>query len=255
MSDPMHDPSRGEAERPGRRRPSYGLPGPAQQSDPGQHSVSAQHPGSTQQPSPHDSAESRIPASLGSAPTAPSRVPGVRPRRRRGLVSLIVGLVLLLVVAPAVTFGGIIWAMASLVGHVDQGPIALDGPTSQVEVSANEMLIVYVPEEDAARATCTATGSPEGSVTAVASSGEVQFADGTRYQQKLGVVATQDSTVTVTCEGTDAPVRLGPLSLVSVAVPLLAGPLIGVVVGLVGLVLAIVGLVRLLRSRPQAAQR
>ncbi len=140
--------------------------------------------------------------------------------------------------------------MSSLVGGVTSGPTPMDGGTATIEVAANEMLIVYVPAADADAAQCTAEGSAPGAVSTVPSSGSVTFADGQEYVQVLGVASLDDTTVTLTCTETEAPGYLGPYSLLGVAAPLLIGPIIGVVAGLIGLVLTIVGIVRLARSRP-----
>lgn len=193
----------------------------------------------------HDSYTPRtgpLPATGGPA-TAPA------PRRRRGLLPLIIGLVLLLVIGPAATIGGIIWSLGSLAADASTGPVALEGATSEVEVSANEMLIVYVPQEDAAEAQCTAEGTDPGAVSTVPSSTSTTFGDGSQYVQVLGVAALDDTTVTISCTGTESPAFLGPYSLLKMAGPLLIGPLIGLIAGLSGLVLTIIGIVLLVRSR------
>lgn len=226
----------GESPTP-RRRPSYGLPGPT--------------------PPPADAAgtPSYAPQSHeASAPppqTGPLPYPGPQqpaPRRRRGLWPLIVGLVLLLVIGPAATLGGILWGVSSIVGDVSS-PTVLEGGTGEVEVSANQMLILYVPQEDADAAQCTAEGTSPGAVQTAPSSSSVTFPDGSTYEQQSGVVALEDTTVTISCTGTDAPAYLGPYDVLGIAGPIIIGPIIGLVVGLIGLVLTIVGIVLLVRSR------
>ncbi|HJG90175.1 MAG TPA: hypothetical protein K8V81_00480 [Brachybacterium massiliense] len=171
------------------------------------------------------------------------------PRRRRGLWPLIIGLVLLVGVAPVVTIGGFIWSISSLAGDATTGPVPMEGATAQIEVPANEMLIVYVPKADEATAECTAEGADPGAVTTVPSSSDTTFGNGEEYVQVLGIAAVQDTTVTVTCTGTDAPAHLGPYSMVSMAGPLLIGLVVGVLAGLIGLVLTVIGIVKLVRSR------
>ena len=141
---------------------------------------------------------------------------------------------LLVVVAPVVTIGGIIWSISSLAVDASTGPVAMEGATAQVEVPADAMLIVYVPKADEATAECTAEGADPGAVTTVPSSTDTTFGDGSEYVQVLGVAAVQDTTVTVTCTGTDAPAHLGPYSVFSMAGPLLIGLVIGVLAGLIG---------------------
>lgn len=189
-----------------------------------------------------------LPASVRSGTVTPGG-PSSAPRKRRGLWPLIIGLVLLLVVGPAATIGGIVWSVGSLAADASSGPVPMQGATAEIEVPANEMLIVYVPQADAATAECTAEGSTPGAVTTVPSSTETTFGDGTQYVQVLGVAALEDTTVTVSCTGTEAPAHLGPYSMLSMAAPLLIGPIIGVIAGLIGLVLTIVGIVLLVKSR------
>lgn len=238
-----------DAESP-RSRPSYGLPGPTPGPDGAESRPhGAPEPSSATQPTlaqePAGIARQAAPTPQGwSAPPAP-------PRRRRGLWPLITGLVLMFVVAPVLTIGGIVWGVGSMVGDVGTGPTTLDGGTGTVELPASQMLIIYVPAEDAA-ATCTAEapstsgGSP---LTVVPSSGRTQFGDGRSYVQKLGVVAMEDTTVTVSCQGSEAPAYLGPYSIWGIALPLIIGPVLGAFAGLIGLVLVIIGIVKLVRSR------
>ena len=231
----------------GRPRPSYGLPGPTPSAPgsepaPQQGSFGPAAPGATD---PYAPQTGPLPAT--GAPGGHGHAGA--PRRRRGLLPLIIGLVLLVVVAPAAVIIGIVWSFSSLVGDAGSGPQALGGASSQIEMSANEMLLLYIPSEDAAAAECTATGSSAGHVSTVPSSGSVTFSDGSEYVQTMGVATLEDTTVTIDCTGTEDPAYLGPYSLFGMAAPLLIGPAIGVIAGLVGLVLTVVGIVLLLRSR------
>ncbi|MGO3290048.1 MULTISPECIES: hypothetical protein [unclassified Brachybacterium] len=273
--------SDGESTTPApRQRPSYGLPGPTPTSAPradaapqfgpqndgeqnygtqgygsqgyGSQNYGSQNSGTQGYGSfgtdPYAPQTGPLPASVRSGPGAPGGS-GAAPRRRRGLWPLIIGLVLLVVIGPAATIGGIVWSVGSLVGDATEGPVPMQGATADIEVPANEMLIVYVPLADAAAAECTAEGSTPGAVTTVPSSTETTFGDGSQYVQVLGVAALEDTTVTVSCTGTDAPAYLGPYSVFSMAAPLLIGPIIGVIAGLIGLVLTIIGIVLLVKSR------
>lgn len=182
-------------------------------------------------------------------PLPSSGAPTPRPRRRRGLWPLVSGLVLLLVIAPLALIVGIVWTVSSLSADITAGPQAMEGGTAQVEVEGNQMLIVYVPQEDLAEATCTVEGSSGGAITTVPSSTEVTFPDGSQYVQVLGAVAIEDTTATLSCTGTDAPVYMGPFDALGMIAPALIGAIVSVVAGLIGLVLTIVGIVLLLRSR------
>jgi hypothetical protein len=262
-----------------RKRPSFGLPGPTQpapgtdpQSGPPQHGApqgrygAPQHDSSQNGPSqfgssqfgssqgsPHEphGAFGEMPATGPLPPSVSSSLPspgGSRPKRRRGVLPLVIGLVLLVVIAPVATVVGIIWSVSSLVGDASSGPTPMEA-SSTLELSAQEMVIVYVPAEDAATAECTAEGTSAGDLTTVPSSTSTTFGDGSEYVQVLGVASLQDTTATISCTGTDAPAHLGPYSLFGMMAPLVIGPIIGVVSGLVGLVLTIVGIVLLVRSR------
>lgn len=261
--------SDGESPTPSpRKRPTYGLPGPsgpsadtgfAEQPEPGSQwghdrpepsgpfsgqsfgdsAWQESSPGSPAGPAPWPQAQAGY---NGPAPAAPSR-------RRRGLLPLIIGIVLLVVVAPVAFIGGIVWSMSSVMEDAVSGPTVLESGSGEVEVAANEMLLLYVPAEDAEAAECSAEAVGGGSVSTVPTTGTTQLGDGTEYEQTLGVAALDDTTVAITCTGTEAPAYLGPYSLLGVAAPLLIGPIVGVVAGLIGLVLIIIGIVLLVRSR------
>lgn len=246
--------------------PSYGSYGGPAQGDAAQHGAAAQsgpaahHGGSPQAPAFHNAFGSPAPGSpsgpfadgpaTGPLPQQPPRQPtGSAPSRRRGLWPLLIGLALLVIIAPAATIGGLVWSFSSLVGDASTGPTVIEGGTGEFEVGKNQMLILYVPAEDAAGAQCTAEGTSSGAVSQFPTSGSVTFGDGSSYEQVLGVAATEDTTVTISCTGTEAPAYLGPYSLLGIAAPMLIGPITGIVAGLIGLILTIIGIVRLVRSR------
>lgn len=223
------------ASRPRRARPTYGLPGPvdSDSAPSGDGATSGAHTMPTD----------TMPTGGTLAGGPGSGEPPTRPRRR-GRVPLALGLVLLVVIAPVFFIGGIAWAMSSVVGDAGRGPTEFTAAEQQITLDANHMVFVYVPAE-ATDATCTASGG----VTTIASDAEVTFGNGSTYRQALGVAATSDTTATITCTGTDAPAYLGPYSMFGIALPLLLGPVIGVLAGLVGLVLTIVGTVLMVRRR------
>lgn len=259
--------SDGESPTPAPRpRPSYGLPGPvpSAQDAPGPWTGAGQtgaapqgyqghqgyqgqqgHEGPQAQQGPHGpwSPTLGVPA----APPAPPA--GTAPQKRRGLVMLVVGLVLLLLVGPAATVIGLVTSLGSLAGDASQGPTVMTGSSVELELPAREMVILYVPAEDAGTAQCTAESSVPGALTTVPSSTPTTFGDGSEYVQVLGVASLEDATVTLSCTGTDAPAHLGPYSMLGMMGPLVIGPLVGLVAGLTGLVLTIIGIVRLTRSR------
>lgn len=175
--------------------------------------------------------------------------PAAAGRRRRGIVPLVLGLVMLLVLAPAALVIGLVLSVDHLVGDAVAGPTPMPGGTATVEVPGSSMVIVYVAEADAATAECTATGEG-GTVTVVPQSSTVQFGDGSTYHQVLGAVAQGDTTMTLSCTGVTAdPGYLGPYSMYRTAGPMFIGLGGGVLLGLIGLVLLIIGIVALVRSR------
>ncbi|MBB5832339.1 hypothetical protein [Brachybacterium aquaticum] len=252
-------------------RPTYGQPSPAygEPQGYGGQSYGTQGYGSPNQgygspnygtqgygSQPHDAqpfGSHPAPAGAGYPQTGPLPASGpgsTGTRRRRGVLPLVIGLVLLLIVAPAATIIGIVWSVSSLVGDATSGPTPMDGTSVTMELPANEMVIVYVPEADTGSAQCTAEGADPGAITTVPSTPTTTtFGNGEEYTQLLGVASLQDTQVTISCTGTDAPAYLGPYSLLGMMAPLVIGPIIGLVAGLTGLVLTIVGIVLLVRSR------
>lgn len=267
-----------------RPRPSYGLPGPTEapdaggtRGDAGSPDRSAPEPtgpssgfsssgsgssgssssgfGSSGHPAPGDSAS----GPFGSAPSEPRNTFPVpdggpapqKPRRRRGIIRIILGLVLLLVVGPAALVIGLFASAGNLVDAAASGPTAMAGSETSLEVPANSLVIVYIPEADAQTAQCTATSQDPGAVSTVPAQGQpITFGDGSTYRQDIGVVASADTTVTIRCTGTTADAGyIGPYSVFGLALPAVIGVGAGIVLGLVGLVLLIVGIVVAVRHR------
>lgn len=171
-----------------------------------------------------------------------------RRRKRRGTVPLVLGLVMLLLLAPATLIIGIAVAINGIASEAAAAPTPMSGSQASVEMQANQMLVVYVPEADADTAECTAEATEPDSITTVSSGGSVQF-DGENYQQHLAVGSLADTTVDISCTGTTADaVYVGPYSLFGVAVPLLIGIIGGVVLGLIGLLLLVIGIVMKVRT-------
>lgn len=218
----MPDDDRSPASRP---RPQYGLPGPA---------------GSAPGPTGSSPVGVAGPAQTGAAPSAPRG-------RRRGLVPLLLGLLSLLLGGVALVTGFVI-GLGSMAGTISSGLQAFDGTSTTVTAQADEVYVVYVPA-DHADMSCTATGADPGAVQTVPTSGRANIGPGGQaYEQRMGVVATSATRVTVTCDGPGAGV-IGPVGMWRVATPILVGLGIGALLGILGLVLAIVGIVRLARGR------
>ena len=115
-----------------RRRPSYGLPGPtspAPDAGRGEWGAEPWGTGAGQAPPPQ------------TGPLPPGGHPGPPPRRRRGLWPLIIGLVLLLLIGPAATIGGIVWSVSSLAGDAASGPTVLEGGSVLVPVRQGRVVL------------------------------------------------------------------------------------------------------------------
>ncbi|MCS6711459.1 hypothetical protein JSY14_05255 [Brachybacterium sp. EF45031] len=177
------------------------------------------------------------------------------PRRRKGLIPLILGLLSMLVGAPAAVLIGIAVAVGSMVGHVTEQPPTVPPTGLTVEAEAQQMFLVMVPSEQSADTTCTATSPEQAALTTVpAGNDPVVLADGRSYTPVVGVGTLEATPVTVQCEGPGAAgaVVMGPLGIMEMGLPLLIGLGVSLLLGLLGLGLTILGIVRLLRSRPGA---
>lgn len=168
--------------------------------------------------------------------------------RRRGLVPLIVGLVLLLVIGPGVAVGSVLLSMRDIISAAANGPAEISADGTVVDLKANEMVLLYVPQADETTAQCTAEPA-DAEITVAHSTGAVELPQGT-YVQKRGIVAMQDTQITLSCTGLsqDPALYLGPMSLVSIGMTMLVGILVALALGFVGLVLTVVGIVGLVRS-------
>lgn len=265
-------------ERPAARpRPSFGLPGPTPSGSDGswgQTGASGQ-PGAAGQPGASDSSGptgyvlppkgQRGPTA---APTGPAFGPAghagqagpggpmgpagaAAPARRRGKLPLILGIVLI-VVALAVAIIGPVISVRNVVSAIDADGNAISDGKADVQLDEFDMILIYVPSEDAGSAECTSSSPGESSVQTDSGGGQsVTFPNGTSYEQRSGVLATSDTTVTVECTGTSSAdaMYVGPINVWGFVVPFFGGIVAGLFVGLIGLVLTIVGIVLLVRTR------
>src|SRR5699024_12164300 len=90
--------------------------------------------------------------SFGSSAGSPAGpVPSAQaPRRKqRGLLPLIIGIVLLVVVAPVAFIGGVLRSISSVVEDAVAGPTVLEGGRREGEVAANELRLLCGPAADA----------------------------------------------------------------------------------------------------------
>lgn len=173
-------------------------------------------------------------------------------QKRRGLLPLILGIVLMIIIAPVVGVVGIVWGGSSIASSAGSGPVQMENGTVEMELESWDMVQIYVPEADA-DAECSIQAENPNAIQAVDGTGqELPAPDGTTYTDSVSAVATEDTTVTVTCEGTDAPAYIGPMSMTSMILPMLIGVGIALVAGLVGLILTIVGIVLLVKTRRKA---
>jgi hypothetical protein len=144
--------------------------------------------------------------------------------------------------------GGILIGSAQIGEQAVSGPATL-GTEDTMDLESWEMVTVYIPQTDVdAGAGCTAEADDPSQIQQVPSSSQVQFPDG-MYVQTLGIMATGDTAVTITCEGTDAAAFLGPFSVAKMMGFMIGGPILGLLTGTIGLVLLVIGIVLLVRSR------
>lgn len=254
-----------------RQRPSYGLPGPSPtpgadqtpgSGGDGSSGSDGHGPGSEQGgavPSStgagagtgYRSAASYPAFSAGGDPAAPGGPLGASapPRRRRGLRMLIVG-ICLLILGPVLIVVGLILGVRGPMQATSAGLTEMTDATATIQAESWEMVIVLVPAADAASARCTAAGGAPGDIQSVGAEGGTQVSqDGTTYVQSVAVMASTDTSVTITCSGTSQAVYMGPINALSVLLPIGIGLLLGIPLLLVGGILTIIAIVRMVRSR------
>ncbi|UEJ84224.1 hypothetical protein Bra3105_07945 [Brachybacterium halotolerans subsp. kimchii] len=182
-------------------------------------------------------------------PTGPAGA--AAPTRRRGMLPLILGIVLI-VVALALAIIGPIISVRNVVSAIDADGNAISDGKAEVPLDEFDMILVYVPSEDSGTAECTSSSPGDSSVQTDTGGGQsVTFPNGTSYEQRSGILATSDTTVTVSCTGTSSAdaMYVGPINVWGFVVPFFGGIVLGLFIGLIGLVLTIVGIVLMVRSR------
>lgn len=182
-------------------------------------------------------------------PTGPAGA--AAPTRRRGKLPLILGIVLI-VVALALAIIGPIISVRNVVSAIDADGNAITDGKAEVPLDEFDMILVYVPSDDSGTAECTSSSPGDSSVQTDTGGGQsVTFPNGTSYEQRSGILATSDTTVTVSCTGTSSAdaMYVGPINVWGFVVPFFGGIVLGLFLGLIGLVLTIVGIVLMVRSR------
>ena len=181
--------------------------------------------------------------------------------KRRGVWPLVIGLVLMVIVAPVVFFGGVTYAAKHVVDVARDAELVQSGGT--VTLDANEKALVMVDvgaapnselsvnsDTSVATQTCEVAG-PDGVATVDTGFGLSANLNGRSYESAGVYTATSAGAYTVTCagpakvlSGADATGLIG-----GTLMPAVVGFLLATLAGLVGLGLAILGIVRLVRSR------
>ncbi len=188
------------------------------------------------------------PAASG-GPTGPAGA--AAPTRRRGKLPLILGIVLI-VIALALAIIGPIISVRNVVSAIDADGNAITDGKAEVPLDEFDMILVYVPSDDSGTAECTSSSPGDSSVQTDTGGGQsVTFPNGTSYEQRSGILATSDTTVTVSCTGTSSAdaMYVGPINVWGFVVPFFGGIVLGLFIGLIGLVLTIVGIVLMVRTR------
>ena len=181
--------------------------------------------------------------------------------KRRGVWPLVIGLVLMVIVAPVVFFGGVTYAAKHVVNVARDAELVQSGGT--VTLDANEKALVMVDvgaapnselsvnsDTSVATQTCEVAG-PDGVATVDTGFGLSANLNGRSYESAGVYTATSAGAYTVTCagpakvlSGADATGLIG-----GTLMPAVVGFLLATLAGLIGLGLAILGIVRLVRSR------
>ena len=181
--------------------------------------------------------------------------------KRRGVWPLVIGLVLMVIVAPVVFFGGVTYAAKHVVDVARDAELVQSGGT--VTLDANEKALVMVDvgaapnselsvnsDTSVATQSCEVAG-PDGVATVDTGFGLSANLNGRSYESAGVYTATSAGAYTVTCagpakvlSGADATGLIG-----GTLMPAVVGFLLATLAGLVGLGLAILGIVRLVRSR------
>jgi hypothetical protein len=260
-----------------RQRPSYGLPGP-QQGRPGQAA-----PGGYGSPTSGPDAQQGQPGSSDPfgpppTPTGPMGYEGgpgypvlgadgthraggsngtggtggglggtAGPQKRRGIIPLVVGIILLLI-SPFPTLIGVAVGSSGLVDDLTSSK-PLDGDSATEQLDSWQMVIVAVPTGDVDNASCTMSSPDNGALVEQSTSGQIPLENGRTYELTRIGVASSSTEVSITCDGSNDAVYIGPMSMWGFMGRMLAGFGISTVIGILGIVLTIVGIVKLVRSR------
>lgn len=183
--------------------------------------------------------------------------------KRRGLALLIVGLVLMILLAPAAFFGGIGVGAYRVVQAVSDAPIVQAGGTRHFNQGDKAVLLPMVGTSssdsgvnsgstDVTAPECSVT-APDGQSVAVTSesSGTTVDKNRERFAQSGSFTAATAGDYTIDCSGQQVMV-LDDSAFSAIGgkmvLPLVIGTIVASIVGITGLVLTIVGGVKLSRS-------
>lgn len=179
--------------------------------------------------------------------------------KRRGILPLILGLLLMFVGAPALLIGGAVYGVKGLVKVAEEAPVHQPGDT--VTLTKDQPVLVLVDTGPASgtsiqsqattQQTCTIAG-PDGATLSAGNEvkGLVANFDGRRWESAGSYDVTTSGDYAFTCAGPtkiftgeDAQ-KFGGSSVLAI----LGGVFGSLLVGLIGLILTIVGIVKLVRS-------
>ncbi|KAB1655333.1 hypothetical protein F8O01_11945 [Pseudoclavibacter chungangensis] len=183
----------------------------------------------------------------------PQGVPVKRPATQRGragaVAVLVIGIVLVVLVAPGSLIAGLVWTAVST-GSVEDELVPV-APTGTVPLRAGSTASIYLAGGyGSSDVSCSVTGPDEADVPVVALRGSSSTeVNGMRYERVAELRAPLDGDYRFECLGPPATmVYAHPSSIgASLVVPVLVGVGASIVVGIFGLVLVVVGIVRLVR--------
>ncbi|GAB4077147.1 hypothetical protein [Nostocoides australiense] len=178
--------------------------------------------------------------------------------KRRGIIPLILGLLLMFIGAPGLLVGGATYAFKGAADVAKAAPVHQPGDT--VALTANEPVFVLVDvgpgngtsveTVDGTIQSCEIASSSGASLTRESDTKLRATFDGRTWESAGGFTAPADGDYAFTCSGPtkiltgDDAEKLGGKTLMAV----IFGVLGSIVVGLLGLILTIVGIVKLVRS-------
>ncbi len=186
----------------------------------------------------------------------------MRPQRR-GLVTLIIGVVLLFVVAPAVGVIGFVYGLNSGMDKITGAPIVAAGQSHHLSAGDSATIFGYSGPASSGTgvssnggslptSTCQVTSPSGTSIDLIPQSGVQVTRGGSAYDMVGHFTATKDGDYVIDCGDHPALVLDSSIAdhlLRTIFLPIGIAAGVAAIIALAGIILLIVGIVRLVRSR------